>query len=311
MTIQSYPQSKGFLSGLIWRYTAVGGETTLSGNDNLGQFLSYTPGQEQVYLNGVLLVRSYDYVATNGSQITGLAALVAGDSVQVTAFNNLNVASVPSSSITGVILNNQLQNSTITINGTPISLGGSISLPGTINGITAGSGLAGGGTSGTVSLSVDTSVTATLTATQTLLNKTLNFATLNNPTLASAVESVSTISTAINTLVTVDALSSSVWLGTATTTGNFTLNIRGNASTTLNSYLAIGQSITVALIVPNGSTGYYPTAFQIDGTPITPKWQGGITPAAGSTNASDIYTLNIIKTANATYNVYAGQLKFA
>lgn len=44
---------------------------------------------------------------------------------------------------------------------------------GDITGVTAGTGISGGGTSGTVTVSIDTSVTADLTTAQTLTNKTL------------------------------------------------------------------------------------------------------------------------------------------
>jgi len=70
--IDQYPSANGVLTSLIWRKTAAGGETSLSGYDNASQALSYTPGQEQVYLNGILLVRGDDYTATNGTSITGL-----------------------------------------------------------------------------------------------------------------------------------------------------------------------------------------------------------------------------------------------
>ena len=65
--IDQYPSANGVLTSLIWRKTMSGGETSLSGYDNASQALSYTPGQEQVYLNGILLVRGDDYTATNGT----------------------------------------------------------------------------------------------------------------------------------------------------------------------------------------------------------------------------------------------------
>lgn len=74
-----------------WQKVATGGETTLSGNDDTGEALSYTPGFEQVFLNGVLLARDLDYTATNGTTITGLTALTAGYIVEVIAYNNINV----------------------------------------------------------------------------------------------------------------------------------------------------------------------------------------------------------------------------
>jgi hypothetical protein len=66
-----------------WSKTAAGGETSLSGLDDSSVTLSYTVGMEQVYLNGVLLVRGTDYAATTGTSITGLTALVASDIVTV------------------------------------------------------------------------------------------------------------------------------------------------------------------------------------------------------------------------------------
>jgi hypothetical protein len=69
-----------------WRRIATGGETSLSGNDSSGLPLAYNPGYEQVYLNGVLLYRGSDYVATTGNTITGLTALVANDTIEVLSF---------------------------------------------------------------------------------------------------------------------------------------------------------------------------------------------------------------------------------
>ena len=165
--IDQYPSPNGVLTSLIWRKTASGGETSLSGYDNANQALTYTPGQEQVYLNGILLVRGDDYTATNGTSITGLTALAASDYVQVVCYSNFSLASLPSTSISGTIANNQLANSSITINGTAVSLGGSYTVPGDIESVTAGTGLQGGGSSGAVTLSIDSTVT-TLTGSQTL-----------------------------------------------------------------------------------------------------------------------------------------------
>lgn len=128
MSIEAYPSPNGVLTSLIWRKTMSGGETSLSGYDNASQALSYTPGQEQVYLNGILLVRGDDYTATNGTSITNLSALAASDFVQINCYNNYSVATLPVSSLVGSVSNNQLQNSAITINGTSTALGGSITI---------------------------------------------------------------------------------------------------------------------------------------------------------------------------------------
>jgi hypothetical protein len=75
-----------------FRYTAAGGETSESGLDDNGLTLAYIPGKEQVYLNGVLLARTSDYNATNGTSITGLAALAAGDILEVITFTAFELA---------------------------------------------------------------------------------------------------------------------------------------------------------------------------------------------------------------------------
>jgi hypothetical protein len=136
-----------------------GGETSLSGYDNASQALSYTPGQEQVYLNGILLVRGDDYTATNGTSITGLSALAASDFVQVNCYNNFSVASVPTTSLTGTVSNAQLANSAITINGSAISLGGTVTLAGDIESVTATSPLTGGGSTGALTVGIQSSST--------------------------------------------------------------------------------------------------------------------------------------------------------
>ena len=80
-------------SAAIYRYKfiAAGGETSLSGADASSQTLAYIAGNEQVYLNGVLLVRTTDYTATNGTSITALSALVLNDIVEIITFTALSV----------------------------------------------------------------------------------------------------------------------------------------------------------------------------------------------------------------------------
>ena len=89
----------GQASLLRWKKTAVGGETTLSGNDDVGAPLTYTVNKELLYLNGVLLVRGADYTATTGTTITGLTALTAGDTVEILAFGEFVLTSGISATI--------------------------------------------------------------------------------------------------------------------------------------------------------------------------------------------------------------------
>jgi hypothetical protein len=75
-----------------YRFVAVGSETSVSGVDANGNVLGYTVGMEQVYLNGVMLVRGSDYTASSGTSITALTALVASDVVEILTFSPFTIA---------------------------------------------------------------------------------------------------------------------------------------------------------------------------------------------------------------------------
>ena len=98
---------------------------------------------------------------------------------------------------------------------------------------------------------------------------------------------------------------------TANQTANRTLNLRGDVSTSLDSIMSVGESMTCAVLVTNGSTAYYLNTIQIDTTTVTPKWQGGSAPTGGNASGIDVYTFTIIKTASATFTVLASQTQFA
>ena len=98
---------------------------------------------------------------------------------------------------------------------------------------------------------------------------------------------------------------------TANQTANRTLNLRGDVSTSLDSIMSVGESMTCAVLVTNGSTAYYLNTIQIDTTTVTPKWQGGSAPTGGNASGIDVYTFTIIKTAANTFTVLASQTQFA
>lgn len=108
-----------------------------------------------------------------------------------------------------------------------------------------------------------------------------------------------------------DCLTQSIENYTVSQTANRTINFRGDSSTSLDTMLSTNQSITLTLLMPQGSTAYYLNAYQIDGTTVTPKWQGGSAPDAGNASGTDVYTFTIIKTASATYTVLASVTQFA
>jgi hypothetical protein len=117
--------------------------------------------------------------------------------------------------------------------------------------------------------------------------------------------------TGIGSSLDFDTLTQTVYYSTGNATANCTVNIRGNSGTTLNNLMSNGQSTCVAVFMTNGATPYYISNVTIDGASGTPKYQGGSAPTAGNPNSVDVYTFNIIKTASATYSVFASQTRFA
>jgi hypothetical protein len=93
-------------------------------------------------------------------------------------------------------------------------------------------------------------------------------------------------------------------------TQNWAVNFRGNSSTTLNDIMDIGQSMTCVLVMLNGTTPYSASLHQIDGSTITPNWQGGSSPS-GEANCYDAYSYSILKTANATFTLLASKVNFS
>lgn len=137
--------------------------------------------------------------------------------------------------------------------------------------------------------------------------------TVNAPVLSipNAGEVTTVSATAATSTVNFDVITQSVLYYTSNASGNWTLNVRGNSTTSLDTFMATNQTITIAFLVTQGSTAYYQNAFKIDGNSITPKWQGGSAPTSGNASGVDIYTITVVKTASATYTAFASQTKFA
>ena len=129
--------------------------------------------------------------------------------------------------------------------------------------------------------------------------------------IQSVAEKVTTEATAATGTINYDVLTQAVWNFTTNAAANWTLNIRGDGSTSLDSIMDTGESITIAHIVKQGSTPYYNSAVQIDGSSVTPEYQGGSAPSAGNASSLDVYTYTIIKTGSATFTVLAAQTQFA
>lgn len=124
-------------------------------------------------------------------------------------------------------------------------------------------------------------------------------------------ENVNVSSTSLTGTIDLDILSGTLFYYTANATDNWTFNVRGNSSTSLNAILPIGKSVTVTILSTQGSSAKYASTFKVDGTTISPKWQGGTAPTSGFASSINIYTYTIVKTADATFTVFASQTKFS
>lgn len=152
-----------------------------------------------------------------------------------------------------------------------------------------------------------TNVANSFTGLQTFVGTTSN-ADLKTSNI---IETATVSATAATGTINYDITTQSVLYYTTNASANWTVNFRGSSGTTLNTIMATGESMSVTFLVTNGSTAYYNSAVQVDGSSVTPKWQGGSAPTSGNASSIDSYTYVIIKTGSAAFTVLAAQTKFA
>ena len=103
-------------------FTASGNETSVTTADD-GRVVSYTVGQVSVYLNGVKLVEGTssapkDFIASDGSAISGLSALTASDVVELVALSAFSPSDTVSAANGGTFAGNVIMSGNLTVNGT-------------------------------------------------------------------------------------------------------------------------------------------------------------------------------------------------
>jgi hypothetical protein len=326
--------------------SAVAGTTTLSANADVT--LTTTNGSSNQARNAVILwtasngattrnitapAQSKAYVVINagtgsivvrGSGPTTGVTIIAGEKALV-AWNGSDFVKVGStvSSVTVATANGFAgSNST-----------GQLTLSTTVTGITKGNGTAlSAATAGTdylappsgtaimkansggalANATAGTDYVAPGTATTFTAQQTFNgSSSVLAATLANAAETVTISATAATGTINYDVTTQSVVYYTSNASANWTMNFRASSGTSLNTAMSTGQSVTVVFMATNGSTAYYNNAITVDGTSVTPKYQGGIAWTYGTASGIDAYTYTIIKTGSAAFTVLASQIRFA
>jgi hypothetical protein len=175
---------------------------------------------------------------------------------------------------------------------------------------TSGNVLTSNGTtwaSSTPAAGFSASADNTFTGTQTFSGTSAKLAIVLND----AAEVATVSATAATGTINYDITTQSVLYYTSNASANWTTNFRASSGTSLDTALSTGQSVTVAFLVTQGSTAYYNSAVQVDGTTsgVTTRWLGGA-PAAGNASGIDSYRYLIIKTGSATFTVLASNTQF-
>jgi hypothetical protein len=148
----------------------------------------------------------------------------------------------------------------------------------------------------------------TFTATQTFNGSATTIAEI----LKNAAEPVTISATAATGTINFDVLTQSILYYTSNASANWTTNLRGDGTTSMNTLLSTGQAVTMVFMVTQGATPYYNSVVQVDGTTsgVTTKWQGAVAPTAGTASAINVYTYTVFKTGSATFTVLASQSAF-
>ena len=187
----------------------------------------------------------------------------------------------------------------------PVASGGSGAA--TLTGV-----LKGNGTSAFTAATAGTDYVAPGTATTFTALQTFAGTSSNADLKTSNIIETATISaTAATGTINFDITTQSVLYYTTNASANWTVNFRGSSGTSLDTIMATGESMSVTFLVTQGATAYYNSAVQVDGSSVTPKWQGGSAPTSGNASSIDSYTYVLIKTGSAAFTIIAAQTKFA
>ena len=149
-------------------------------------------------------------------------------------------------------------------------------------------------------------IAQTFTGTQTFSGTSSALAAV----FTDAAEATTISATAATGTINYDVTTQSVLYYTTDASANWTVNFRGSSGTSLNTLMSTNQSVTVVFLVTQGATAYYNNAVQVDGSSVTPKYQGGTAWSSGNASGVDAYSYTIVKTGSAAFTVFAAQTQF-
>lgn len=135
----------------------------------------------------------------------------------------------------------------------------------------------------------------------------ISSAIINTSVFVAPEERFNIISGSATGTINIDTITSTAWVYANPGNTNFTVNVRGNASNTLNSILSTGDAITVGVLNRTGtsSSAFFATTVQVDGSTVIPVWNNSSYPPSSipsqSASGYDSYTYTFIKTASSTY----------
>jgi hypothetical protein len=149
-------------------------------------------------------------------------------------------------------------------------------------------------------------IAQSFTATQTFTGST----SVLGAVFQDAAEVTTISATAATGTINYDATTQSVLYYTTNASANWTVNFRASSGTTLDALMSTGQAVTLVFLVSQGATAYYNNAVTIDGSSVTPKYQGGTAWTSGNASGIDAYSYTIVKTGSAAFTVFAAQTQF-
>ena len=176
----------------------------------------------------------------------------------------------------------------------------------------SGALLKGAGTSPITTATAGTDYVAPATATSFTATQTFNGTTATAAIKTNNIDDLASITASAPASTQVFYVNTgAVQYYTNNAANNWTVNFAFSSGTSLNTAMAVGDSISVTMLTTQSATAYYNSAVQVDGSSVTPKWQGGTAPTSGNASSIDSYSYVIIKTGSAAFTVLASLTKFA